>query len=118
MSRWIAFFIAIAVGTAAGLFYGWVVNPVEYVDTAPNSLRIDYKTDYVLMVAEAFSLDRDVNLAIRRLASLGDLSPSEHLDEALSFAVQNNYPQADLLIMRTLAEELDTWNPSLEIPVP
>lgn len=118
MSRWIAFLIAIAVGAAVGMLYGWVINPVEYVDTAPNSLRVDYKTDYVLMVAEAYNLDHDVSLAARRLASLGDIQPSEHLDEALAFAVQNNYPQADLLLMRNLAQVLDAWNPNLDIPAP
>lgn len=118
MSRWIAFIIAIALGAAAGMLYGWVINPVEYVDTAPNSLRIDYKTDYVLMIAEAYSLDLDVSLAARRLAALGDVSPSEHLAEALAFAVQNNYPQPDLALMRNLAEAIDAWNPNLDIPSP
>jgi hypothetical protein len=118
MSRWIAFLIAIAIGAAAGMLYGWVINPVEYVDTAPNSLRVDYKTDYVLMVAEAYTLDQDVSLAARRLAALGDVSPGEHLDDALAFAVQNNYPQPDLLLMRNLAEMLDAWNPNLDIPAP
>ena len=31
--------MAVLLGAAAGLFYGWVVNPVEYVDIAPESLR-------------------------------------------------------------------------------
>ena len=35
MSRWVKFFLVIAVGLAAGMFYGWVVNPVEYIDIAP-----------------------------------------------------------------------------------
>jgi hypothetical protein len=118
MSRWIAFLIVIALGAAAGMLYGWVINPVGYVDTAPNSLRNDYKTDYVLMIAEAYTLDQDISLAARRLASLGDLPPSTHVDEALAFAVQNNYAQADMLLMRALAEALDAWNPSLDIPAP
>lgn len=118
MSRWIAFIIAIALGMIAGLLYGWVISPVEYIDTAPNSLRSDYKTDYVLMIAEAYGLDHDVGLAARRLASLGDLTPSEHVDQALAFAVQNGYGQTDLLLMRTLADALYVWNPNLDIPSP
>jgi hypothetical protein len=118
MSRWIAFFIVIALGAAAGMLYGWVINPVEYVDTAPNSLRDDYKTDYVLMIAEAYSLDKDVSLAARRLAVLGDGSPNEHVANALAFAVEQKYSQSDLLLMRNLAEALDAWNPSLDIPYP
>lgn len=118
MSRWVAFLITIILGAAAGMLYGWVFNPVEYVDTAPNSLRIDYKTDYVLMIAEAYSLDHDVSLAARRLATLGDIQPAEHLDEALAFAVQKNWPQADLMLMRDLALVLDSWNPNLDLPAP
>lgn len=118
MSRWIAFLIVIALGAAVGMIYGWVINPVEYVDTAPNSLRIDYKTDYVLMVAEAYNLDHDVSQAARRLAILGAIQPSEQLEEALAFAVQNNYPQADLLLMRNLSQVLNAWNPNLDLPAP
>lgn len=118
MSRWIAFIISIILGALAGMLYGWVINPVEYVDTAPNSLRSDYKTDYVLMIAEIYSQDQDIGLAARRLASLGDMQPSEHVDQALAFAVQNSWSQPDLMLMRALAEALDTWNPSLDIPSP
>jgi hypothetical protein len=38
---------------ARGLLYGWMVNPVRYVNTTPDTLRADYQLDYVLMVAEA-----------------------------------------------------------------
>src|SRR3712207_4944289 len=33
----------IAVGAGLGLYVGWVVAPVEYVDTAPSSLQAVYK---------------------------------------------------------------------------
>ena len=55
--RWLAFLVAIGIGLGLGLYYGWVVSPVAYVDTAPNTLRPDYKADYVLMVAEAYQAD-------------------------------------------------------------
>ena len=58
-SRWILFIIAILAGAGLGLLYGWVINPVDYVDTAPDTLRIDYKTDFVLMVAEAYQGESD-----------------------------------------------------------
>jgi hypothetical protein len=118
MSRWIAFLLAIALGAAAGMYYGWVLSPVKYVDTAPDSLRIDYKTDYVLMVAEAYYAENDMGLAVRRLALLGDLPPAEIIANTIAFAEDNQYPQADLALMQTLAEALKTWNPSLEVPSP
>jgi len=53
-----------------GLFYGWEINPVQFVDTTPASMRADYRADYVLMIAEAFHTDQNADVAIRRLAVL------------------------------------------------
>jgi hypothetical protein len=118
MRRWLLFFIVIAVGAAVGMLYGWVINPVKYVDTAPDSLRMDYKTDYVLMVAEAYRLENNLNLAARRLALLGTDTPEETVSKALEFARQIGYNEADIALIQSLAEGLKTWNPSLEAPPP
>lgn len=113
MSRWLLFLIAIAVGIAAGLTYGWVINPVEYVDTTPGSLREDYKADYVLMVAEAYAAEADLGLAARRLALLGDTPPVETVRQAMIYAtrVQPGYAEADLDLMSRLASDLQSWDP-------
>jgi hypothetical protein len=75
VARWIGFIIAILVGVALGLGYGWIVSPVHYVDTSPDTLRVDYRTDYVLMVAEAYKNEIDPGLAVRRLALLDNTPP-------------------------------------------
>ena len=106
MGRWIKFFVAILVGVALGLLYGWVVNPVEYVDTAPDTLRIDYKTDYVLMTAEAYQADSNLDLAIRRLALLGDASPVEMVFQAMVFAERAGYTDEDMGLMQGLLSAL------------
>ena len=118
MGRWLFFLLAIALGAVAGMYYGWVISPVEYVDTAPDSLRIDYKTDYVLMVAEAYRVENSLGLAVRRLALLGSDPPLDMVSTALTFATQIGYYPADLVLMQDLAQDLQTWNPSLEVPVP
>ncbi len=110
MGRWIRFIIAIVFGLLAGLFYGWVINPVEYVDTAPVSLRIDYKSDYVLMVAEAYSVEKDLAMAVSRLALLGDRLPIEIVREATIFAESQGYADSDVRLMHALAAALETWN--------
>jgi hypothetical protein len=51
MPRWIPVLIAALSGLALGLVYGWRINPVQYTDITPDVLRIDYRSDYVLMVA-------------------------------------------------------------------
>ncbi len=118
MSRWTKFLIAILLGAAAGLFYGWVVNPVEYVDIAPGSLRTDYKADYVLMVAESYQVDHDVGLAVRRLARLGSSAPKDIVSDAVDYALQHQYAPQDMALIQLLGQDLLTWNPNLEIPTP
>ena len=118
MSRWSKFLIALFLGSASGLFYGWVVNPVEYVDISPVSLRVDYKTDYVLMVAEAYQADHDMGLAVRRLARLGSAAPKDIVANALNYALQHDYAPQDLSLFQQLSEALLMWNPNQEIPTP
>lgn len=118
MSRWIGFILAILAGIAAGLFYGWRVNPVEYVDTTPDSLRVDYKSDYVLMVAEAYSVDNDLAQAVRRLTFLGNAPPSQSVREAILFAESHGYIDADIARMRRLGRDLDTFLPALQGQTP
>lgn len=122
MNRWFGFLLVIGLGAILGLLYGWVVNPVEYVDTAPDSLRQDFKTDYVLMVAEAYRLERGqesaLGMAARRLALLGDTSPVEMISQAVEFGRQLGYAAADLTLMQEMGDDFQTWNPSLEAPAP
>lgn len=108
MGRWFRFFLAIMVGFAAGLFYGWEISPVEYIDTSPDTLSIDYKTDYVLMAAEAYQVERDPLAAVQRLAVLGG-DPIEMVVQAILSAERNGYIDSDLLLMRELSDALQAW---------
>lgn len=116
MRRWLFFLLAIAGGVAIGIFYGWKINPVEYSDTVPERLRQDYRTDYVLMVAESFSKDQDMALAVERLTFLGGKSPDGVVIEALKFAEQEGYRSTDLTLMKELADEMDFFQKVLETP--
>lgn len=115
MARWILFLIVVLLGGALGLVYGWVVNPVEYVDTTPDSLRADFKADYVLMVAESYHANGDVALAARRLALLGGPNLTETVREAMVFGGQAGYAEDDLALLAQLASDLQTWDPILEL---
>jgi hypothetical protein len=111
MGRWIRFLIAVMIGAAAGMFYGWKVNPVRYSETTPDSLRVDYKTDYVLMVAEAFRIEQDQNLAARRLALISTESPGDVVTKAIKEAKQIPYPAIDLGMMQDLGDAMLDWSP-------
>jgi hypothetical protein len=122
MGRWIRFFIAMAIGAAAAMYYGWKINPVHYTVTTPDTLRIDFKADYVLMVAEAFRTEADLDLAARRLTLISDNAPIDMVNQAIQYAEnltnENAYPPADLTLMRDLAAALESWNPVPGKPAP
>jgi hypothetical protein len=113
-SRYMYFALSIIIGVALGLVYGWVISPVQFVDTSPDMLRIDYKADYVLMVSEAYSYDDDLLKAVQRLAQLGSDDLPSLVEEAIILAVENGYQPEDLALMRQLYEAVRTWNPVLE----
>jgi hypothetical protein len=118
MSRWIGFLIAIAGGISLGLIYGWVINPIEYVDTSPGTLKFDYKTDYVLMVAETYRSDGDLPAAARRLALLQEMPLSNLVYRALLFAQKVGYSDEDLAQLEELHQELLKYDFPSETIIP
>lgn len=105
--RYIFFFAAILAGFAIGIIYGWVINPVKYRNTGMETLRMDYKTDYVLMVAELYESEGDVPLALARLSYLETESPLALVTSAIDFAEDYNYTSEDLQSMWVLASGID-----------
>ena len=118
MRRWFWFFLTILFGGALGLFYGWVINPVEYVDTTPATLRSDYQTDYVLMVAEVYHADGDIEQAVRRLAVMGDRPPLDIVRQAMIFAAQAPFADSDQALLSQLGGALQIYDPQLGAPQP
>jgi hypothetical protein len=111
MSRWLSTFIALGIGITLGLVYGWVIDPVQFTDVTPETLRVDYQTDYVLMVAEAYQSEQDPALAARRLAVLGSDPPAIIAGKAYNFGKQSAYPTDDLALIQELTVALETWQP-------
>lgn len=112
------FALGLLLGVAAGLAYGWLINPVEFVETSPDALSRDYRTDYVLMVAEAYSGDEDLPLAQRRLGALGPLAPTEIVAAAIEYARSNRFAGPDLARLENLESALTTRGPTPEIGGP
>ncbi len=104
--RFALFLVMIALGAGLGLLYGWVINPVKYKDTTPAMLRSDYKADYVLMIAEIYNNDQNLEQAARRLSTLASLSPARLAVEAGLTARQLGYAPRDLELVDKLAQAL------------
>lgn len=110
--------VGLGIGLILGLLYGWVIRPVEYVDTTPNTLRADYRSDYVLMIAETYSGDGDLDSALSRLALLGSQPPLEIVLEAIDYSIETDRPRSELEILNQLANQLRDLQASPEISGP
>jgi hypothetical protein len=113
-TRWIFIFLALLIGIGAGLAYGWVIDPIKFYDLTPDTLRADYKTDYVLMTAEAYRLEQNPGTAARRLAIFGSQSPSAIAAEALDFARTNGFSDSDITLIRELVTAMQAWSGILQ----
>ena len=110
--------IGLFIGLLLGVLYGWVIRPVEYIDTAPDTLREDYCSEYVLMAAEAYSADGDLDLARVRLAALGPRPPVNIVVSAIDYGLEHGYSQLDLETLNRLVVDLRAVPPSAEIDTP
>lgn len=112
MPRWLVMILLGLLGLAAGLYYAREVAPVDYVDTTPDSLREDYRADYVLMVAESFHAERNEESARRKLAVLGTGSAETTCGEALQFGRSAGYSAEDVALLEELQRGLQAGSPS------
>ncbi len=111
IARLFKFLLPAAIGIALGLLYGWVIDPVDYVDITPEMLRADYRTDYVLMVAEAYQSDGDAGRAARRLAVFGNDSPGLITANALQYARQQSFSSEEIIQLQDLFTAMQTFKP-------
>ena len=102
--------LALLAGIGIGLTYGWVIDPVDFFDLTPDTLRADYKADYVLMVAETYHMEQDPGLAARRLAIFGSQSPSAIASQGLEYARVNGFADSDIALIQELVTALQAWS--------
>ncbi len=67
----LAFFLGgIVLGAALAVLIGWVVLPLQQQEVSPNSMRDDYRVEYVRLVAVAYRAGGDLAVAEQRLREL------------------------------------------------
>ena len=108
--HWIFIIVALIAGIGLGLAYGWVIDPVDFFDLTPDTLRADFKADYVLMTAEAYRAEQDPGLAARRLAIFGSQSPSAIAAQGLAYARANGFVGTDVFLMQELVTAMQAWS--------
>ena len=111
MPRWFPFLLVLLFGIALGIAYGWVIDPVQFVDTTPETLRADYQADYILMVAEIYQSEQDMQFAAQRIAMLGSAPPAQLCAQAAATARDLNFPPADIELIKQLTIAMQAYQP-------
>lgn len=62
----------VVLGIMLGILFAWVISPVEYVDTAPESLTNEFKDQYRVLIASAYVANGDLVRAKARLELLDE----------------------------------------------
>ncbi len=106
MSRWIFLVLGFGIGLAGGLYYAWLLSPVEYVDTAPDSLRADFRADYLGLIASAYASSGDLVRARTRLALFPELNASAELAELAQQRLADGFAETEASALAQLASAL------------
>lgn len=104
--------LGLAVGLGAGLAIGWSF-PVNTVKTDPSALSAEWQADWVLMTAQAYSLDGDLNAARQRLALLGEGDPGARVAQRGEQAIAEGLPPFYIGTLARLAAALGVRSPAL-----
>lgn len=96
----------VIIGIALGLTYAWLIDPVTYVDTAPDTLRQDFKEQYCALVAAAFMANHDLARAKARLDLLHDPNIAQTLTLLAQRALEQGRPEAESRALGMLAVAL------------
>lgn len=71
----------LVIGVVIGLLYAWTVQPVQYTNTTPASLRPNFKNQYRSLIALAYLTNSDMVRAKARLELLKDEDAYQALAE-------------------------------------
>ena len=100
------FILGFGIGLAGGLYYAWLVSPVEYVRTAPDSLRADFRADYLGLIASAYAGGGDLVRARTRLALFPDLNPATELAALAQQRLAGGFAESEARALSQLASAL------------
>ncbi len=116
----LALIIGLAFGLGLGLLVSWGLAPVQYVDTAPATLRFDFKDDYRYMIASAYTASGDLPRAQARLATLSDADPIKALGAQAQRMLAENISMDKIRVLANLSEALQAQavNPIPPIALP
>lgn len=106
--------IGVVLGAVIGLFIGWEVAPVEYVNSPMHDLAQRYKDEYTVMVASGFLFDGSATAAIERLRVLDVENVPAYVQEVTERYITNSRDLRDIRLLVALSEGLGRLTPIME----
>ena len=106
--------IGVVAGIVLGLLYAWALAPVAVVDSTPDTLRADYRAEYVLLVAQAYSVDSNLPQAQARLATLRLPNIAMVVARQTETLISSAAPEGDIRAMVALAAALGTVTDAMQ----
>ena len=115
---WISL-LGLLLGLGLGLLVAWLFAPVQYVDTTPATLRVDFKDEYRLLIASAFASNLDILRANARIGSLADQNPIQAIGAQAQRMMSDNSSSDDLKMLTDLSQALQitptpSFTPTIE----
>jgi hypothetical protein len=98
----------LVVGIGLGLLYAWMIAPVRYINTVPNTLRADFKDQYRILIAASYSATYDLARAKSRLELLGDSDPIQALTRQAQRMLASGQPFDVVQQVAVLADDLQS----------
>ena len=105
--------LGLTAGAILGLLFGWVIMPVNYVDTELADLSPEAKEEYILLVATAYYYDGDLERARNRLAELDLPNPGQSVSVLCEACIAEGRSEEDIRAMATLADGLGVASPQM-----
>ncbi len=100
--------LALLAGLGVGVVYSWMVSPMRYVDTTPNTLRSDFKDSFRSAIAAAYAATHNLDRARARLLLLGDSHPVDTLAGQAQRMLAAGEPFQAVQAVAELATDLQT----------
>ena len=105
--------LALTAGLGLGLFLGWVVWPVRYVDTTFANLAVEHQEQYIVLVGAAYARDHDLEKAKARLAQLEAANINQWVANLADTYITEGRAEADIQALVELAHGLGVDTPRM-----
>jgi hypothetical protein len=106
--------IALVIGSAIGLAYAWLIEPVTFSETSPAQVMKPYREAWLIMSAEAYAQDGDWERTQARLNALRDANLSQTLTDLFD-RYQANGPNPAARALARLADRLNVRTPAMQV---